>query len=998
VRHRQLLRALALLLASAGAAEAQTRPITGTVVDSTTSQPVGYGQVYVRGATVGAQIKDDGSFTLLVPAGDVTLGIRSIGYKRAELFVPASQSTVRFALEKDFFQLETQVITGQATGIERKNLATAISSVDAENLVKTSTPSIEASLQGKVPGGTFLANSGAPGGGMRVQLRGTTTIIGQNSPLYVVDGLVVSDVAIAPGTNPVTKASGSALDAGSQESPVNRIADLNPNDIETIEVLKGAAASAIYGSKASNGVILITTKRGRSGAPQFAITQRVGVPQLSFRNGYRYFKTLADATSAFGANAANFWKEGYTPHNLEDEIYDNSPVGYETIASANGGNDNTRYFVSGNVKHEGGVVMNTYADKQSLRLNLDQIVNSRLSLGISENVVRTAADRGLFGNDNSATSLGEVVNNVPNFIDLRAKCPDGSRKAKCDGGVYPVNPFQASNPLQTAAMAKVPETVWRNIATGKAELDVVRGAHHTLRVLGNGGADFFNQKDNVSSPPDLQYEPVDGLLGTYALAYSQNINYNLNANAVYEFAPGGGLFKATTSVGVQKESRELSTSRSVGQNLLGGVLSLATATNFILGEVHTRTDDFGLFAQQELLTLRERLFLTAGIRADRSSNDGDPAKFFYYPKFSASYRVPGLPKQVEELKLRAALGESGNQPLYGQKFTALNAGNQDGFGGFQISGAAGASDLKPERQREIEVGVDATGLASRANLELTWFEKRITDLLLNRTLPSSSGYSSERFNGGVLRTRGLEAALDLVPVRLRSLTWDTRFTFARNRSQIMELPVASFQVGGSFQRGSNIIQVGHSPTELFGNDTMPGAAAGNIQITVVPIGDQTPRYTLGMSNDVTWRGLSFYALLDRRKGTLLAAGTLRRAVQAKNSPDYDVVTKSGQKLGDVQLLYNPSVTRVFVDDASFVKLREARVSWDVPKSIASRMPGGSRSLRLSASGRNLWQRTPYRGGDPEVSNFGFSDALGGVREVGIYPPSRSFWFSVDWGF
>ena len=175
MRHRKLLSALALLLASAGAVEAQTRPITGTVVDSTTSQPVGYGQVYVRGATVGAQIKDDGSFTLLVPAGDVTLGIRSIGYKRAEMLVPASQSTVRFALEKDFFQLETQVITGQATGIERKNLATAISSVDAENLVKTSTPSIEASLQGKVPGGTFLANSGAPGGGMRVQLRGTTT-------------------------------------------------------------------------------------------------------------------------------------------------------------------------------------------------------------------------------------------------------------------------------------------------------------------------------------------------------------------------------------------------------------------------------------------------------------------------------------------------------------------------------------------------------------------------------------------------------------------------------------------------------------------------------------------------------------------------------------------------------------------------------------------------------------------------------------------------------
>lgn len=997
MRIQKLLFGAALLLASAGALEAQTRPITGKVVDSTTNQPVNVGQVFVRGASIGTQIKDDGTFSLLVPAGDVTIGVRSIGYKRAEVLVPASQSTVNFALAKDYYQLEASVITGQATGIERKNLATAISSVDAENLTRTTTPSIEASMQGKVAGGTFLSNSGAPGGGMRVQLRGTTTIIGQNSPLYVVDGLVVSDVAISPGTNPVTRASGSSLDAGSQESPVNRIADINPNDIETIEVLKGAAASAIYGSKASNGVILITTKRGRSGAPQYSITQRVGVPKLSFKNGYRNFKTLADAQSAFGANGAQYWKENYTPHNLEDEIYDNSPVGYETIASANGGNDNTRFFASGELKHEGGVVMNTYADKQSLRLNLDQIINSKLSIGISENVVRNASDRGLFGNDNSATTLGEVVNNVPNFIDLRATCPDGSRKAKCSGGVYPINPFQASNPLQTAAMVKVPETVWRNIATGKVTYDAFSSAHHTVRLLANGGADFFNQKDVVSSPSGLQYEPADGLLGTYALAYSQNINYNLNANAVYEFAPSSG-FKATTSVGVQKESRELSTSRSVGQNLLGGVLSLSTATNFILGEVHTRTDDFGMFAQEELLTLNERLFLTAGVRADRSSNNGDPAQFFYYPKMSASYRVPGMPKQIEEFKLRAALGESGNQPLYGQKFTALNAGNQDGFGGFQISGAAGAADLKPERQREIELGLDATGLGSRTNLELTWFEKRITDLLLNRTLPSSSGYSSERFNGGVLRTRGLEAALGLTPIRNNFITWDTRFTFARNRSEIMELPVPSFQIGGSFQRGSNIIQVGHSPTELFGNDTLPGASAGNIQITVVPIGDQTPRYTLGMSNDVRWKSLAFYALLDRRKGTLLAAGTFRRAVQAKNSPDYDVITKSGMKLGDQQLLYNPSVTRVFVDDASFLKLREARVSWDVPKSLADRMPGGSRSLRLSFSGRNLWQRTPYRGGDPEVTNFGFSDALGGVREVGVYPPSRSFWFSVDWGF
>ena len=179
---------------------------------------------------------------------------------------------------------------------------------------------------------------------------------------------------------------------------------------------------------------------------------------------------------------------------------------------------------------------------------------------------------------------------------------------------------------------------------------------------------------------------------------------------------------------------------------------------------------------------------------------------------------------------------------------------------------------------------------------------------------------------------------------------------------------------------------------------MPGASAGSIQITVVSLGDQTPRYTLGMSNELTFKRLTMYALLDRRSGTFLAAGTRRRAVQAKNSPDYDQPGTLGGKLGDEQLLYNPSVTRVFVDDASFIKLREALIGWELPPALVHRLHAGSRYLRLNVSGRNLWQHTPYRGGDPEVNNFGFSDALGGVREVGVYPPSRSFWLTLDWGF
>ena len=189
---------------------------------------------------------------------------------------------------------------------------------------------------------------------------------------------------------------------------------------------------------------------------------------------------------------------------------------------------------------------------------------------------------------------------------------------------------------------------------------------------------------------------------------------------------------------------------------------------------------------------------------------------------------------MDEVKLRACILDSPvTSRSTARKFnTNLQSGNQDGIGGFQISGTAGAENIKPERQREIEFGMDATALDSRANLELTVFEKKITDLLLNRTLASSTGFGSERFNGGVMRTRGLEISAGIVPIRTTNTTWNTRFNYARNRSLIMSLPVPSFQIGGSFQRGSNIIQEGHSPTELFGNDTMPGASAGNIQIVV----------------------------------------------------------------------------------------------------------------------------------------------------------------------
>ncbi|MBI4420189.1 MAG: SusC/RagA family TonB-linked outer membrane protein, partial [Gemmatimonadetes bacterium] len=767
----------ALFLLAAGHVSAQTRIVTGRVVDSLSGEPITSGQVQVLGTTVTGTVKDDGTFTVAVPVRDVTISIRSIGYKRREVAAPASSSTVQATLERDYFQLEAIVVTGQATGIERRNLANAVSTVTAEDLVKSPTGSIEQALQGKMAGAQILQTSGAPGGGMRVRLRGVTSILGEAQPLYVVDGVIISDVAISPGTNIVSRASGGLAnqgrDAGQQESPINRVADLNPNEIESVEVLKGAAASAIYGSKASNGVIIITTKRGRVGAPQFSVTQRLGIPDQSYHGvGYRILPDSASARNDWGTLADQYWRPNYTPYNHEDYIYNHHPLSYETAASVSGGTETTRYFASGLVKHEGGVITNTFADKQSLRLNLDQAVGSRLSFSANTQVIRNESDRGLTGNDNAGTSYGMTVNKTPNFIDLRQR-PDGS---------WPINPFASSNFLHTASLFKANETVWRVLTSGRAQLDAIATPQHTLRFLANGGADVFTQKDVVISPPELQYEDDDGLLGTYSLTFSQNLNLNVNANAVHTFKPTSGAFSASTSFGVQYETRDLSTSRSVARNLLGGVMAVTAGTQILAAEDHTRVEDFGIFAQEEFLTLGEKLLLTVGGRADQSSNNGDPTKLFFYPKASASYRLTSMPGPIDELKLRAAFGQSGNQPRYGQKFTQLSSGVIGGLGGFQVGTEAGASDLHPERQREIEGGFDATLFGSRANLEVTAYEKKITDLITRRALVPTTGFSFENFNGGTLRTRGLEVSLNLVPVQKATSTWNTRFNFALTRS------------------------------------------------------------------------------------------------------------------------------------------------------------------------------------------------------------------------
>ena len=999
-----------LLAILATPAAAQTRTITGTVTDADSKQPLEAAQISVKDApTVRTVSRDNGSFTMSVPSRDIVLMVRRIGYPVLEVPVSSATSAVSVSLRKDPLKLDEVVITGQATGVSRRNLANSVASVDAADVTKVPAPTLEHALQGKIPGAQIQQNTGAPGGGNRIRIRGTSSILGNAQPLYVVDGMIASDVAIAPGTNRVTRASGAtALAIPSQENPVNRIADINPDDIENIEVLKGSAAAAIYGSKASGGVIMITTKRGRVGSTQYSVHQGFGTSRLAYHEGSRKFPSLAAAKAAFGARTDAFWNGAWKPENsfdYEDLIYGAHPLNYETAVSVSGGTGDTRYYVSTLLKRDGGVVKNTFDDKKSVRINIDQQFGSRVSLSAGSQIVRNSADRGLFGNDNAGNSIAYTITKLPSFFDFRRQ-PDGT---------YPENPFYPSNPFQTIDLVQNRELVWRSISTARLQAEGLNRGAHQLRFIAQGGVDVFTQRNNIFSPPELFYEDDDTRLGTAVASYAQNLQYNLNLNAVHVFTPRNGM-QITSQIGTQYEVRDLDQTRTVGENLLGGLAEPVAGTVRDLDNSRQSVFDFGIFAQSELL-LWEKLFFTAGMRADRSSNNGDIGKMYIFPKFSGSYRMPALaPGLIDELKVRAAYGETGNQPQYGQKFTNLNSGNIGGLGGFTLGGTRGFADIRPERQSEIEGGVDMSLLSSRAQLELTAFQRNISDLLVTRTLAPTTGFSSEVYNAASMRVRGYEASLNAFPVqtsRYGGLTWNTRFNIGHNASVITKLPVAAFLISTP-QVGANQIKEGQSATRLVGNDTV--AVAGTCppnpvdpsicstrtvgQVVAVYMGDGNPKYNAGLGNEIRWRRISLYGQLDRQKGGMVAAGTWRHFDLGQNSRDYDDPSPDPTKtLGKWRTDTYLRLTRIYYQDISYWKLRELTLSYDLPTRLVNRALSGGSTASLALSGRNLKTWTKFRGGDPDYANFGGNpESLQRNRELASYPPSRHFWVNLRVGF
>jgi TonB-dependent starch-binding outer membrane protein SusC len=981
-RIRSSVFSLLLLVLVSASAFAQTRRVSGRITVEGSGEAIVAASVNIVGTSVGTYTDDQGRFSLNVPDGPVTLRVRRIGYTQKTLAVPAGATEANVSLARDVLQLETQVVTGNATSVSSVNAANAVTVVSGDKLNRVAAQTIDYALQGKIPGAVITQNSGAPGGGVQIQLRGVSTINAGFLPLYVIDGVIVDNSSIANGLNAITAAAGGNF-GSSQDQRVNRTADINPNDIESIQVLKGPSASSIYGSRGTNGVIIITTKQGQAGKTSLDVTQRFGSAALSNKIVPRCFGSAQELIAA-GFDSTGFGASTNKCNDYMQEFYGQHPFNYQTVASLRGASTGgTNFFVSGLVQHDGGLVVNDNYAKQSLRVNLGQQL-SRLTLRANTELIHSLTARGISGNDNTNINPITTFAFTPSFVGLQGQAD----------GTFPsgLTAVGNSNPFQNAVLVKTPEDVFRLLGSGSASYNLLSWERQTLDFTLSGGVDAYSDHAKIISPATSYFEQNNANPGTIVVNNANVFTGNLSANVTHRLIRDA--FTATTSAGIGQVRQNSDILTSTGRGVFPGVTNVASATQTFTAEAQGITKSQSIYGQEEFLTMGERLLLTAAINGERTSNNGDPTKYYAYPKFSGSYRMPVPVSKVDELKLRLAYGKAGNQPTSG-KFTFLTNLIDEGVTGFRASTALGLPGIKPETATELEGGFDLTLFGGRTRLSATQFRKQIDDLILTAALAPSTGFASQTINGGQIVNHGTELELEMTPIRTDRFSWISGTTYSSAKGKVTQLPVPGFiPASGSFgsRFGNAFVQQGQLITVV---QAVNGCSALNAAGTSCPsanrlllfVGNAAPDYEMGFSNDVSFGPFRFSSLVDWRKGGL--------GVNLTN--DYFVSSGTLADTAKANALNSAFAkgTDVYLENTGFVKLRELTLGYELPAALSSRLFNGhAEGARIELSGRNLATWTKYTGLDPEVSNFG-NQSLGRFQDVTPYPPSRVFYFTVN---
>lgn len=940
---------------------------TGRITDAK-GAPLPGASVMIQHSRKGTVTNADGQFSIAGPS-DLVLVVNFTGYKTKTFKAGATPVTV--ALEEDVARLDEIVVTGLATTVKRRNAANAVAVVSAQELSGTApAQTFDAALSGKITGANIVANSGAPGGGISVKLRGVSSVYGTTEPLYVIDGVIVSNRSTSAGLNAVTGALGGGSPVSTQDNATSRIADINPADIENVEILKGASASAIYGSQASAGVVIITTKRGRAGKTKVSISQDYGFVTAAHLLGMKILDTAQVRQRKWDVNAYETARKNGKLYNYEKEMYGNRGATRNTSINVSGGSEKTTFLFSAGMKKEDGIIKRTGYSNNSLRLNINHRANDRVNLGFTANYINSSSDRGLTNNDNQSVSVGINLPFILPYDDLHPNA----------NGIYP-DPYNGANPLQTIALMTNNEKINRVITGVNADVILQESPHSVTKGIVRAGVDFYHQKTQALFPPILFFEVARGTGGHNVQSNSSDLNTNWSAFLVNTLTPNQSM-TFTATAGLTHEYGSFDQLINVATNLIGGQSSESESASVKATQTRYLFRNDGIFLQEEI-ALKDYLNFTAGVRFDKSTNNGDYKKYNIYPKANASWnltRMAGWESSIlNDLKLRIAYGESSGFPSFNSRFTMLPVNNIGGLPGSLINLTMGDANIKSERQTELEGGVDVSFLHGRVSLEATFYNKMIKDLLMRARVPGSTGFATRWINGADLRNRGIELGLRVIPISTGTIHWSSNLNFWMNRSKVLKLNVPAFDQGNGFGTayGTSYIEEGQSITQLKAVDDHDN---------LLTYGDMEPKFQLSFFNEVSFlKDFSLRFLLHWKKGNSNVNLTQNIFDAGKTSYDWDDKDEKGEPMG----LVRQDHPWMYVQDASYIRLREIGLYYRIRiQSVFKPV----RNLQIGISANNYFTWTPYKGYDPEVSNFG--SGFGSGIDVAPFPSSKRLQFHL----
>jgi TonB-linked SusC/RagA family outer membrane protein len=982
---------LAFLWGSVGWAFAQYT-VSGTVVDERTGEALIGSSILLKGTTTGTITDLDGRFSINLPTNDpATLIFSSIGFLTQSVDVAPGVSILNIRLRQDATNLEEVVVTGLATSVKRSNLANAVTSVSARDLTGTTTiQTTDGALYGKVPGATIRSNGGAPGGGISIQLRGISSLSGASQPLIIVDGVYISNASQRTGRATVSGAGASNQDDGS-----NRLADINPADIETIEILKGPSAAAIYGTRANAGVIIITTKRGKEGKTTVSLSQDVGFAQPL---------RLLGVDNWSEAKINFFFPESRRPIELErfraaqssgtfidyeDYFYNNQATLLNTRINVSGGTEKTKFFVSGNITDEEGTVKNTGFNRYSIRANIDHKITDRIKIGVSSNYIRSNTDRGFTGNqNNSGASIGYSIAYVPNYYDLRKK----------DDGTYPVNPYFSENPVAVTDNGVNNTLVNRFIQAFTLDIDLLKTENSFLKAQFSGGLDYLQNTSMVYLPEFLQFQRAQANPGDVLKGKQESFNTNFQAALVYNWNLGS--VNMNSSAGLVRLDFADNALFNRGRGLVPGQRNLQQAAiQEINQEFNSRIQDAGIFLQQEA-NWEDKIIGTLGIRWDKSTLNGDPQQYYAFPRASVAFNIANFDFWnvgfMNQLKPRIAYGETAGPVNFGATFTPLGGTNIGGLLGSVVSTQIGNTLILPETAKELEFGVDAGFINNRLSLEATYYIKSTQNNIQNLNLAPSTGVNTTPSNEAELENRGIELSLSGTPIETANFRWFSRVMFWKNELLMTRLGIPTY-IAGAFGTGLGtfLYAEGYSPTTIVGAPAVAGNPGG-----FTFWGNAQPKFNMSFFNSIRMmKGLELSFLVDWKKGgdninltSFLndGGGTTKGWFDDDNG---DGIPNGRQR---PPAPFNNAGR--WVQDASFVKIREIGLYYTLPKTTISEWFGSSVSnIRVGTSVNNAFLFTKYEGYDPETSTFG-AQAIANNVDIAPYPTPRRMFFHLTVDF